>query len=497
MLKELFEFWLLVLLLAGSPALLPKEWFAREKGKEGLRLEQPKRLTPDDAPELLKKLARNIPHETELLKKCLLHIGEPALPSVVRAFDENIKLNHRFILNLCDILGKIGTSAAVPPLRKALAHGWEEVERKAIEGLEKIRDPSVVEEIEKILAEGKKSVEIRKDAARCLFSIGTEKAFYALSKRLYDENRDVRLLAIELLGKSKDARLVKTLEKIMKKAEKEEEPFLFMQAKEALINLGKDDLLKDLEKDLDQPEYTLCNKAIELLLRHKGKKAFESISQKVYSDNFEIKRAAVKALEELGMPEGIAFIEELTGSIAFDVRCEAFEALYSLGRKEVLDSSFKKLQSGDYFEREEAIHFFNRFTMKEAVPELIQAGKTVQNVNQKRRIIEPLGKIGDERAMPFLLEVLESETGLMETKMPFRIVTANVIADFGDRACEPVERLFREASNAQMKLAAIDILGRIGTPEAASRLRNLFADVEDENLRKSIKYWVERIELFL
>jgi hypothetical protein len=119
----------------------------------------------------------------KVLLSLLIRIGEPAVPSIVRRFQD---LPWYFLRNLCFILGEIGASATVPGLVRMLSHKEHRVRREAIHALGKLQttDPDAVSALGKILLSeslfgASKEDPVRIDAGNALSRIaGTEALSY-------------------------------------------------------------------------------------------------------------------------------------------------------------------------------------------------------------------------------------------------------------------------------------------------------------------------------
>jgi hypothetical protein len=119
----------------------------------------------------------------KVLLSLLIRIGEPAVPAIVRRFQD---LPWYFLRNLCFILGEIGASATVPGLVRMLSHKEHRVRREAIHALGKLQttDPDAVSALGKILLSeslfgASKEDPVRIDAGNALSRIaGTEALSY-------------------------------------------------------------------------------------------------------------------------------------------------------------------------------------------------------------------------------------------------------------------------------------------------------------------------------
>ncbi len=219
-------------------------------------------------------------------------------------------------------LGRIKDKKAVEPLVQALKDNDGEVRRKAAEALGIIRDiRSVVPLIESLKD---KHWPVRKEAAIALGKIRDKRAVEPLIRNLEDEEADVRAQSAKALGKIRDERaeepLIRALNDMKSrnnaiialgelKSKKAVEPLILtlkdqnkyvrILAVEALRRIRDIRSVEPLIETLKDKDRLLRIKVIEALERLGDKRAIEPLIHTMQDENVSVKVKADKALRKI------------------------------------------------------------------------------------------------------------------------------------------------------------------------------------------------------
>ncbi len=182
----------------------------------------------------------------------------------------------------------------------------------------------------------------------------------------------------------------------------------------------------------------------------------------------EVRKLAAEGI--LKRPDDLLFhdLAELLRLDDAGLRSEVITLLIRLGER-VLPVLRERLCDDDDDVRIFAANISGHIGAAEGVSALLMA-LTDPNPNVRYAVVEALGKIGDARAIPFLLELIERDEW---TQFP----AIEALGRIGDPAAIPI--LLKQAeSSSWLRVAAIEALGRLGDPGMGM---HLLPYLEDEN----------------
>lgn len=284
---------------------------------------------------------------------------------------------------------------------------------------------------------------------------------------------------------------------------------------------------------LGQP--TVRKAAIEALVRY-GKRVTDLLIDQLQADDLEVRRAAVVALGRIGDAKAVPVLSALltrdpdlnvatAGALAqigdrraFDallglvghpdaaVRQAVVAALNSLGHPEMLTAIIDLLQDADPHVRESAVKIAGYFAFNECVTLLLERCHD-RDENVRRAAIESIPYLENGPVLPTLIEALKKETpkvraaaaralGQMESNLAYPYLLAALkdgdawVRYYAARSIgwngypEAVEELSRMAiadPAPQVRIAAVEALGRIGGARVVSILASLAEDLESSS----------------
>lgn len=158
------------------------------------------------------------------------------------------------------------------------------------------------------------------------------------------------------------------------------------------------------------------------------------------------RRAAAKALAELGTRQQIlALTKALQADPDRGVRVNAAHALGRLGDDAALLALIESLNDREAIVRVEVAQALSRYNSQTAFDLLLQALRASgpENRFMRQYAAEALGKLGDRRAGPALLEALKDESELVRPAVAIALGRLNVIA-----AIEPLQRAHHNTPHA-------------------------------------------------
>lgn len=185
-----------------------------------------------------------------------------------------------------------------------------------------------------------------------------------------------------------------------------------------------------------------------------------------------LKAKAEKERLEKERQKDISKIPELIKQLGREDRQSRAEAALELGRigdRRVISALTAALKDGEYPVRRNAIYALTWMQAKEAVPALLQAGEAAKDTPTKRRIVQALGMIGDDKAEDFLIGRLTDKD--YHTRL-------NAIMSLGwlkSRKAIPqlVKRVEDENMTREERACVVRALGHIGDERVIPSLQSV------------------------
>ncbi|MEG4231605.1 HEAT repeat domain-containing protein, partial [Microcoleus sp. Pol11C3] len=155
------------------------------------------------------------------------------------------------------------------------------------------------------------------------------------------------------------------------------------------------------------------------------------------------------------------------------VRWSAAHALGKIGDEKAIPGLLKLLEDSDYFVRRSAADALGQIGDEKAIPGLL---KLVEDSDYfvRRSAADALGKIGDEKAIPVLLKLVE------DSESDVRSSAADALGKIGDEKSIPVLLKLVEDSDYFVRRMAADALGKIGDEKAIPGLLKLVEHSESD-----------------
>lgn len=274
-----------------------------------------------------------------------------------------------------------------------------------------------------------------------------------------EQDNDVRLRIIALVGQTGDKRMIQPLLKVLRN----EDPHVRLVAIYALSIICADDidpLLKALREEED------INTRIFIIMaigNSKNKRAIEPLVQILNRDKTrEVRAAAAQALGQIGDPRAVEpLILSLNRDKSRDVRVSAAQALGQIGDPQAVDPLIRALEDDEPMVRTIAL--------------------------------SSLEAIGDDRAIPVIQKLLETEKDEYVRDEIYRTLErlrADKVIKSAESATQKLEKLREEKDIA----AAVSVkISEIIAPlkEDITHLKKFQKDVEEKSpgLRHGLSYF--------
>jgi HEAT repeat protein len=329
--------------------------------------------------------------------------------------------------------------------------------------------------------------DLRMQAALALGEQRERRAIPDLISALNDSDVNVRYHAIEALGKLRANEAVELITNIAE----QRDFFLSYVALDALGQIGdgsitprivpllEDDLLSEAAADLlgklgdeftVEPLANLLNSSnVSPAVITRALATLYDRYQERYDEGQHIADLSRQFINSQGIQSLIAFLNEQPTE---DLRSVALVMGWLEGTE--IDQALTHLL-GNAAARSEVVEALVRHG--EGVTELLLEQLDAEELDTRTAAVIALGKIGDKRATPALIEVLREDERLI-------IATADSLSKIGDaQAFDPLLELIGSES-AAVRQAAIGALNSLGAPQASERVKSLLDD-ENPYIRES------------
>jgi HEAT repeat protein/tRNA A-37 threonylcarbamoyl transferase component Bud32 len=285
---------------------------------------------------------------------------------------------------------------------------------------------------------------MRAQVVRVLSKFRAESAHEALHRALSDENKGVRLAALEGLSKMGGSMDV-----------------------EQLCRLIKD------------PDLRIQSKAIDAIVKLNHPRTVHYLLDPLQDESENARRAAVEVLNEIGNVNAIKDLLIAIKDNDWWVRSRAADALGRIGGKKVVDAVIQLIKDKDEYVRRSAIEIINATKDERTYDALVEAlGDADWWVRE--RAVDGLAELGNQKAIPVLIKLLNKESA--NVQMVALLIKA--LAKLGAKeAIEPIiERL--SAGSETVQREALQALGELAdeseAPMVMEAIKSATEDAETE-----------------
>ena len=212
---------------------------------------------------------------------------------------------------------------------------------------------------------------IRSNFAKILRKFDRPQVHQALEKLLDDENKSVRLAALE-----------------------------------GLSHMKGDISIDRLTMLIDDADFSVQNKAVETIVSIQHPETVAHLVPHLKNESEYTRRAAVEVLNEIASPESIKDLFRILKDEDWWVRSRAADALGKIGGKKVVKAVLILLKDKDEFVRRSAIEIINS-TEDESTYDALVDALTDQDWWVRERAVDGLANLGNKQAIPMLIKLLQ------------------------------------------------------------------------------------------
>ena len=337
-------------------------------------------------------------------------------------------------------LGQLGDARSVQPLIRALRDSDRAVREAATSSLAALGEPAILS-LGFCLQDS--NLQVQEAAASILATIADPRAFEPLLSALLNPNWIVRMSAAKGLARIKDLRSIDTLILLLqdKVQAVRDEAGLAIQAIGAAS-------VPPLLRGLQDSNWRVRLRAVEALTLLKPQIAVEPLMHLVKTDSDSaVRQDAVRALGHIGDTQAIPLLLDSLNKPS--LKLEAIEALGHMRAAEALPQLIALVQSLPADAYEDRMEGCTDPQYKEELPPLEAA-------------VKALGKIGDSKAVPILLQALHNTL--------LRQEAAEALTHFGTAAKTPLLQLLKTTQDDNLRRHVLESLSHLGWRPGQIRL---------------------------
>lgn len=308
-------------------------------------------------------------------------------------------------------------------------------------------------------------------AAEILGWLKAKDAVFQLMECLVDISPEVRAKAAGALGKIKDSSAV---DKLLELLISDPIPFVRVRVSQALGSIGHPAVIDYLVNVLKDPEWWVRVRAVEALEQF-GENAVSALLIALEDDDREVRRRSAVALERIGYVEKI--IKEYRQE---EFKPELRNVLFLVARTGVIESLSDKLRGPDSHLTKRIVRILGEAKAEVASNILLELLGKTSDWTLKSRIIESLGRIGTQEAVPVLIECLKDDEYWVRrssVESLSMLQASNRADDIAEILADPSPLARESALKAlsQLKSAkhAEDIIARLNDPSSRVRSTSL------------------------
>ncbi len=303
---------------------------------------------------------------------------------------------------------------------------------------------------------------IRSNFAKILRKFDRPQVHHALEKLLDDENKSVRLAALDGLSHMKGE-----------------------------ISIDRLTML------IDDADFSVQNKAVETIVSIQHPETVAHLVPHLKNESEYTRRAAVEVLNEIASPESIKDLFRILKDEDWWVRSRAADALGKIGGPKVVKAVLVLLKDKDEFVRRSAIEIINS-TEDESTYDALVNALTDSDWWVRERAVDGLANLGNKQAIPMLIKLLQKNEANESDKNneSMAIILLQALGKLGAKSALPyvIKQLWAKKDNiVKETLACLEKLADdMSVDEIVSSISHALEN-RDEELRELGACSIDRI----
>jgi HEAT repeat protein/class 3 adenylate cyclase len=309
--------------------------------------------------------------------------------------------------------------------------------------------------------------DVKKTAMDVLSSTKTPGAVAQIMIMFDDADSWLRRKAVEAVCRFRDPT---TLPRLREMALKERDPSMLKTVIETIGEIGGPADGDTLLKLVEDPDMTVRNLAIDATAKVADASIAPKVLQLMANPDVNIRRAAVDVLNGVKDPATAGALVNALKDGDWWVREVATDALSELGGGHISQMVRGLLTEADENTRRAAVEFYCRVRDESAYPDLIQLLDD-GDWWVREKAVTALGLIGNAEAVPAIARLAADQ----EVKWAVAPALGKI---GGAEAVKPLTAMLSDA-NRQIRIAAVDAIGRIESNSVVDALKRAALDRDD------------------
>ncbi len=238
---------------------------------------------------------------------------------------------------------------------------------------------------------------------KLLESIANDTIVPELVNRVDTKDPIIRTYITKVLAKFDMPNVIESLNKLLS----DENKTVRLAALDGLANANKIDDIEQLCKLISDPDYKVQNKAIEAIVKSNHPKTVLFLIPHLKDESEYVRRAAVEVLNEIASVESVKDLLNAIKDEDWWVRSRAADALGKIGGKRVVKAVIQLIKDDDEFIRRSAIEIINATKDESTFDALIQSLDD-SDWWVRERAIDGLAELGNKKCVPILINMLNN-----------------------------------------------------------------------------------------
>ncbi len=242
-------------------------------------------------------------------------------------------------------------------------------------------------------------------------SVATETIVTEIINRIDTKEAFIRSNFAKILRKFDRPQVHKALEKLLD----DDNKTVRLAALEGLSHMKGDVSIDRLTMLIDDADFAVQNKAVETIVSIQHPETVAHLVPHLKNESEYTRRAAVEVLNEIASPTSIKDLFRILKDEDWWVRSRAADALGKIGGPKVVKAVLILLKDKDEFVRRSAIEIINS-TEDESTYDALVDALTDSDWWVRERAVDGLANLGNKQAVPMLIKLLQKNEGNEDDK---------------------------------------------------------------------------------
>ncbi len=324
-------------------------------------------------------------------------------------------------------------------------------------------------------------------------SVATETVITEIINRLDSKDAFIRCNFAKILGKFDKANVHIALERLLA----DENKTVRLAALDGLGNMKTEMNIDRLCKLIDDGDFAVQNKAVETIVSIKHPETVAHLVPHLRSDSEYTRRAAVEVLNEIASPNSVRDLFRVLKDEDWWVRSRAADALGKIGGPKVVQAVMILIKDKDEFIRRSAIEIINATEDDSTYDALVDALED-SDWWVRERAVDGLANLGNRQAVPMLIKLLQRNNENTDDKNieSMAIILLQALAKLEAKSATPyvIKQLWvKQEGIIKEALLCLERLADDGNVEEIVSSINHALETSDEDLKELAGESIDRI----